>query len=263
MANQRQANLRKGHRANRERPLFVAPRARNQDRCVHPNIASGRAVSLFLKTQHRGSRILRRRRTARVFTVPQPMKILFLFWITIRGAFDASVWATAVWCLLYSFTNVLWPQCFWAFLAIHFLGNLPLVKYVSRHTSQDCFAYIFLEARSIVLSILQTPIIAVLPAVAAIVLLTFLQAWTNLETHWLHTCLFVFCLVYILLRGREKRRMARQANSHRWQKSRNIMGDVEQAHREEWLSDQEPPDQVTRAVPRAANARRSVRVIDV
>jgi hypothetical protein len=41
------------------------------------------------------------------------------------------------------------------------------------------------------------------------------------------------------------------------------MGDVEQPHREEWLSDQEPPDQVVRPVSRAANGRRSVRVIDV
>src|SRR6266550_767242 len=128
------------------------------------------------------------------------MKFLFLLWITVRATFDASVWATAVWCLLYSFINVLWLQCFWIFLAIHFIGNLSSVRHISIHTRQDCFSYMRLESMSVGLSIFCAPIISILPTVAAIVLLSFLQVWTNLETHWLHTWLFVTCVVYNLLR---------------------------------------------------------------
>jgi hypothetical protein len=141
------------------------------------------------------------------------MKFMFLLWIAIRSTFDAFVWATAAWCLLYSFTNVLWLQCFWIFLAIHFIENLSLVKYSSSHTRRDCFSYMRLESILVCLSILYAPIISILPAVGAILLLSLLQAWTNLETHWLHTWLFVTCVVYNLLRGREKRRMAVHASS--------------------------------------------------
>jgi hypothetical protein len=141
------------------------------------------------------------------------MKFLFLLWITIRGIFDASVWATAVWCLLYSFTNVLWLQCFWIFLAIHLIGNLSFWKYICTQTRRDCFSYLRLDLMFVGLSILYAPIISILPTVAVIVLLSFLQVWTDLETHWLHTCLFVTCVVYNVLRVREKRRMALPARS--------------------------------------------------
>ena len=43
------------------------------------------------------------------------MKFLFLLWIIIRGTFDASVLATAVWCILSYFSNVLWLQYFGIF----------------------------------------------------------------------------------------------------------------------------------------------------
>jgi hypothetical protein len=198
------------------------------------------------------------------------MKFLFLLWITIRGTFDASVWATAVWCLLYSFTNVLWLQCFGIFLAIHFIWNLSFLKYISTHTRQDCFSYLRLELVLFGLSILYAPIISILPTVGAIVLLSFLQTWTNLETHWLHTFLFVTCVVYNLLRGREKRRMALHANSNLVQRHRTDPGagivakdGVELLHCEEWVDSQEPPGKVARSARKAAKGRRSVRVIDV
>src|ERR1700722_6096484 len=80
------------------------------------------------------------------------IKFLFLLWIIIRGSFDAAVSATAAWCILYSFTKVLWPECFWVCLAIHFIWDLSLVKYVRTHTSQDCFIYLRLDSISVVLS---------------------------------------------------------------------------------------------------------------
>jgi hypothetical protein len=196
------------------------------------------------------------------------MKFLFLLWIAIRGAFDASVWATAVWCLLYSFTGVRWPQCFWIFLAIHFIGNLRFWKYTSTHTREDCFSYMRLESILFGLSIMYTPVISILPIVGAILLLSLLQAWTNLETHWLHTCLFVSCVVFNLLRGRDKRRMALNANNNLAQGHRNIWNRTDpgarmveknvvgQPHGEVWNGSQE-------ARGKAAKGYRSPRVIDV
>jgi hypothetical protein len=136
------------------------------------------------------------------------MKFLLLLWIAIRGTFDAAVWATAVWCVLYSFTNVVWLQCFWVFLPIHFLWNMPFLEYVRIHSKQDCRYYLRRESILVSFAIMLAPIISILPAIAAIVLLSMLQVWTNLETHWLHTWLFVACVVYHLLRRSGKRRMA-------------------------------------------------------
>src|SRR5580704_2585916 len=137
------------------------------------------------------------------------MRILFLLWITIRGTFEASVWATAVWCSLYSFTNILWLQCFWVFMPIHFIWNISFVAYVRTHTKQDCLFYMRQESMLVGLSIIHAIIISILPTIAAIVLLSLLEVWTKLETHWLHTWLFVACVVYHLSRRSRKRRMAR------------------------------------------------------
>jgi hypothetical protein len=136
------------------------------------------------------------------------MKFLLLLWITIRGTFEATVWATAVWCILYSFTNVLWLQCFWVFIPIHFIWNMSFVEYVRTHTKRDCFCYMLIESISVGLSIIHAVIISILPTIAAIVLLSLLEVWTNLETHWLHTWLFVACVVYSLSRRSRKPRMA-------------------------------------------------------
>jgi len=136
------------------------------------------------------------------------MKFLFLLWIIIRGTFEASVWATAVWCILYSFTNILWLQCFWVFIPIHLIWNMSFVGYVRTHTKQDCLFYMRRESMLVGLSIIHAIIISILPTIAAIALLSLLEVWTNLETHWLHTWLFVACVVYSLSRGIGKRRMA-------------------------------------------------------
>ena len=145
------------------------------------------------------------------------MKFLPLLWITIRSALDAAAWATALWCLIYSFGSILWLQFFGVCLVIHLIGNLSLAKYLSSQSSQDCFLYMRRESALIGVSVLCAPIIAVLPTIAAILFLSYLQAWTNLETHWLHTLLFVTCTVYLLLGAREKRRTAlrRASNSPR------------------------------------------------
>ena len=141
------------------------------------------------------------------------MKFLFLLWVTIRGMFDAAVWATAIWCILCYFSNVLWLQCFGIFIAIHFLANMPLANYTKSHTRQDCLHYIQIEAGQVGLSIFYGLIVGPLITIAAILLLSLVQVWTNLETHWLHTLLFVACVVYNFSRAKGKRRMLVLANT--------------------------------------------------
>ena len=138
----------------------------------------------------------------------QPMKFVFLLWITIRGTFDASVWGTAVWCILSYFTNVLWLQCFCVFIPIHFIWNMSSIEYVRTHTNQDCLFYLRLESTLVGFAIILALVTSIIPTLAAILFLSLLAAWTNLETHWLHTWLFVACVVYILARGSGKRKMA-------------------------------------------------------
>jgi hypothetical protein len=142
----------------------------------------------------------------------QPIKFLFLLWVIFRGIFDSSVLATAVWCILCYFSNVLWLQCFGIFIAIYFISNIPFVNYIKIHTKQDCLIYMRTESALVGCSIILSLILSPLLTVAAIVLLSLLEVWTNLETHWLHTLLFVTCVDYILLRASGQRKMAMLAN---------------------------------------------------
>jgi hypothetical protein len=204
------------------------------------------------------------------------MKFLFLLWITMEGIFDASIWATAAWCVLYSFSNVSWLQCFWISLAIHFVGSLSSVKYIRTHTREDCFSYIRRESKLIGLCIISAPILSILPTVGAIVFLSLLQVWTNLETHWLHTWLLVACLVYNLCRVREARKMALQVNNQLFQRSGRIWklrSDPEariaakhaagQPYRGDWPGSRKSSAKVAGRSRKAAHGSRSVRVIDV
>jgi hypothetical protein len=183
--------------------------------------------------------------------------------------------ATAAWCILYLFTKVLWPQCFWVFVAIHLIWDFSLVKYVRTHTSQDCFLYLRLESISVVLSTLHGLILSLLPAIAVIVFLSLIEVYTGLKTHWFHTWLLVACVIYLLSRSRGKRRMALRANDFSpsqpgIRKGRNppSTGDEwkfvdEQYPREERLASREYSSKATRSVPFGANRSRVRRVIDV
>ena len=210
-----------------------------------------------------------------VLTFSLRIKFLFLLWIIIRSAFDAAVSATAAWCILYSFTKVLWPQCFWAFLAIHFIWDLSLVKYLRTHTRQDCFLYLRLESISVVLSIIHGLILSILPTIAVIVFLSLLEVYTGLETHWLHNWLLVACVIYVLSRGRGRRRMALRVNDFS-QSQPHVRKDrnppraedkwkvvVEQSPREDWMGPRECSSKAARSAPPGAKRSRAVRVIDV
>src|ERR1700722_5103407 len=100
------------------------------------------------------------------------MKFLFLLWIAMVGIFDASILATAIWCVLYSFSTVSWLQCFWISLAIRFIGSLSFLKYIRTHTGDDCFSYFRREWKLIALFIISAPILSILPTIGAILLLS-------------------------------------------------------------------------------------------
>jgi hypothetical protein len=203
------------------------------------------------------------------------IKFLFLLWLIIRSTFDAAVSATAAWCILYSFTKLLWPQCFWVFLAIHFIWDLSLVNYVRTHTRQDCFRYLRLESISVLLSTFYGLVLSLLPAIALIAFLSLMEVYTGLETHWLHTWLLVACFIYVLSRAQGKRRMALRANDFSQRppairKHRNHPGPefewnvvVEQSPREERVASREYSSKAARSAPPSPKRSRGGRVIDV
>jgi hypothetical protein len=209
-----------------------------------------------------------------VCSVLQRMKFIFLLWITIRGTFDASVWATAVWCILGYFSNVLWLQCFGISIAIHLILNWPFVDYTRIHTKEDCLIYMRRESLLVGFAIMLAPILSTLPTIAAILLLSMLQVWTHLETHWLHTWLFVACIVYNLARSSGTRRMAVLSNDFLWShRGVSIMrthpaagavvdNAVEQPHCVERVGSQESFSKAARSAQNATKGPR-VRVIDV
>jgi hypothetical protein len=111
---------------------------------------------------------MRRKKMRFVCSVSQRMKFIFLLWITIRGTFDASVWATAVWFILGYFSNVLWLQCFGISIAIHLILNWPFVDYTRVHTKGDCLIYMRCESLLVGFAIMVAPILSILPTIAAI-----------------------------------------------------------------------------------------------
>jgi hypothetical protein len=183
--------------------------------------------------------------------------------------------ATAAWCILYAFPKVLWPQCFWVFLAIYFLWDLSLLKYVRTHTRKDCSLYLRLDSISVVLSTFYGLVLSLLPTIAVIVLLSLMEVYTGLKTHWLHTWLLVACVIYVLSRGRGKRRMALRLNDISQsqpgiRKDRNPSGTgdewkvvVEQCLREDRVGSREYSSKAARSTPPCAKRSRGGRVIDV
>jgi hypothetical protein len=78
-----------------------------------------------------------------------------------------------------------------------------------------------LELLSVGVAIITALPTSTIPTAAAIVLLSLLEVWTHLETHWLHTWLFVACVVYILARGSGKRRIAMQTTARKARNTAN------------------------------------------
>ena len=118
------------------------------------------------------------------------MKFVFLFWVAFWSVIDASVWATAWWCLL-GYFKILWFQCFWVFMLVHLVWNIPAMKYGVIRTNEDCLLYMRRESMSIGVALILALGTSIIPTAAAILLLSILELWTKLQTHWLHTWLCV------------------------------------------------------------------------
>src|SRR5258705_2696458 len=118
------------------------------------------------------------------------IKFLFLLWVAFWSVIDASIWATASWCLL-GYFKILWFQCFWVFMLVHLVWNIPAMKYGSTRTSEDCLLYMRRESMSMGVALFLALATSLIHTAAAILLLTLSQHWTNLQTHWLHTWLRV------------------------------------------------------------------------
>jgi hypothetical protein len=134
------------------------------------------------------------------------MKFVFLLWVAIWSVIDASIWATASWCLL-GYFKILWFQCFWVFMLVHLVRNIPAMKYGTIRTNEDCLLYMRRESMSIGVALILALPTSIIPTAAAILLLSLLELWTNLQTHWLHTWLCVTCVLYIAAKASQKKRM--------------------------------------------------------
>jgi hypothetical protein len=134
------------------------------------------------------------------------MKFVFMLWVAFWSVIDASIWATASWCLL-GYFEILWFQCFWIFMLVHFFWNIPAIKYGSTRTNEDCLLDMRRELMSTGAALILALATSIIPTAAAILLLGVLELWTNLQTHWLHTWLCVTCALYIAVKAREKKRL--------------------------------------------------------
>jgi hypothetical protein len=140
------------------------------------------------------------------------VKFVFPLWVAFWSVIDASIWATASWCLL-GYFNILWFQCFWVFMLVHLVWNIPAIKYGSTQTNEDCLLYMRRELMSIGVALILALAASIIPTAAAILLLSILELWTNLQTHWLHTWLCVTCIVYIAGKTSQKKRRTTYARA--------------------------------------------------
>lgn len=94
-------------------------------------------------------------------------------------------------------------------MLVHLVWNIPAMKYGGTRTNEDCLLYIRRESMSIGVALILALATSIIPTAAAILLLSLLELWTNLQTHWLHTWLCVTCALYIAVKASQKKRMAR------------------------------------------------------
>ena len=92
-------------------------------------------------------------------------------------------------------------------MLVHLVWNIPVIKYGSAQTNEDCLLYVRRESMSIGVALILALGTSIIPTAAAILLLSISELWTKLQTHWLHTWLCVTCALYIAAKASEKKRM--------------------------------------------------------
>lgn len=146
------------------------------------------------------------------------MKFAFLLWVALWSVIDASIWATASWCLL-GYFNILWFQCFWVFMLVHCVWNIPAIKFGSTRTNEDCLHYMRRESMSIGVALILALGTSIIPTAALILVLSISELWTKLQTHWLHTWLCVTCVLYIAVKASQKKRLTTYTRARTVQKA--------------------------------------------
>jgi hypothetical protein len=124
------------------------------------------------------------------------VRFVFLLWVAFWSVIDASIWATASWCVL-GYFNILWFQCFWVFMLIHLVRSIPAIKYGSAQTNEGCLLYMRRESTLIGAALILALGTSIIPTAAAILLLSILQLWTNPNSLAAHLAL---CHLYSLYR---------------------------------------------------------------
>ena len=90
-------------------------------------------------------------------------------------------------------------------MLVHLVCKIPAMKYGIIRTNEDCLLYMRREAMSIGVALILVLPLSIIPTVAAILLLSLLELWTNLQTHWSHTWLGVTCMLYIAAKATQKK----------------------------------------------------------
>jgi hypothetical protein len=168
--------------------------------------------------------ILRNRGHETPRTFFDPMKYLLIAWTLIRSCFEASVWATAAWCVLFPFfrhgqplpasggwNSLLWLQCFGLSLAVQLAINHRIITFAFKHSANGCQQFIKVDSMFVGSAILLALISSVIPAIGGIVLLNLTIRWTHMPPNWLRTWLFVLCICYSYFRSKGKQVQTEEA----------------------------------------------------
>ena len=92
-------------------------------------------------------------------------------------------------------------------MLVHLVRNIPAMKYGIIRTNEDRLLYMRRESMSIGVALILALPTSIIPTVAAILLLSLLELWTDLQTHWMHTWLCVTCVMYIAAKASQKKKM--------------------------------------------------------
>jgi len=133
------------------------------------------------------------------------MKFLVVSWTALRAAFEASVWATAFWCISDSFFDIPWIHFYWVFSIILFLNGFSVISV----SPELAGTFLKIEIMLVGLAISQSLLTSLIPSAITIVVMSFLSHWTGREPDWLHVWFVFACVFYILWRRQGKRKAVR------------------------------------------------------
>ncbi len=151
------------------------------------------------------------------------MKSFLIAWIVIRSGFEASVWSTAAWCVLYALLRkgethaaiseshgAFWFQLYGLILAIHLLLTSRRIGFLLNRSGKECQDFMRVDFMFVAGAILLAFITSVPPALGGIILLYIIFPWTGILPDWLPWWLFLLCMCYICFRATERQPSTRR-----------------------------------------------------